>query len=94
MKIISFIEDESVIKTILKHLKLWMPNNHDSPNHDPPYTSKLLSETFQQVEMFTEQSISSWYEKSANDKELLPQMPYEDEYSQSGCMGEQWSEAE
>ncbi len=76
MKIISFIEDEAVIKTILKHLKLWMPDNHD-----PPYTPKLLSEAFQQVEMFTEQSITSWYEKSANDKELLPKMPYEDEYS-------------
>lgn len=31
MRIISFIEDESVVKKILRHLDLW-----DTRNHDPP----------------------------------------------------------
>ena len=31
MRIIAFIEDEAVIKKILKHLGLWKTRNHDPP---------------------------------------------------------------
>jgi hypothetical protein len=31
MKIISFIEDKHLIKTILNHLGLWETRNHDPP---------------------------------------------------------------
>ena len=31
MKIITFIEEETVIKKILKHLNQWITGNHDPP---------------------------------------------------------------
>jgi hypothetical protein len=34
MKIISFIEDDDTIMKILKHLNLWMPQNHDPPQDE------------------------------------------------------------
>ncbi|MGI6527470.1 MAG: hypothetical protein ACOX25_08910 [Caldicoprobacterales bacterium] len=39
MKIIAFIEEETVIKKILKHLNLWITGNHD-----PPALSKAVGE--------------------------------------------------
>ncbi len=42
MRIIAFIEDEQVIKRILKHLGLWETHNHDpavqNPSHIPDLT--------------------------------------------------------
>ena len=35
MRIISFIEDEPVIKKILLHLNLWLPLYHDPPDDSP-----------------------------------------------------------
>jgi len=34
MRIIAFIEDDRIIRKILKHLGLW--ENHNHHNHDPP----------------------------------------------------------
>jgi len=88
MKIISFIEDDATIKKILKHLNLWMPNNHD------PHPKEDFSIHIQPHRSF------EWWEAvnntSCNVKysEDIYNMPYEDEYSQSGCMDEQCSEAE
>jgi len=42
-------------------------------------------------------SINTLFQYNAYEQEsydYIPQMPYEDEYSQSGCMDEQCSEAE
>ncbi|MDD4297897.1 MAG: hypothetical protein PHC69_13235, partial [Ruminiclostridium sp.] len=33
---ISFIEEESLIKKILKHLNLWLDDKQEPPNHSPP----------------------------------------------------------
>ena len=33
MRIISFVEDEAVIKKILSHLNLWLPQYHDPPDY-------------------------------------------------------------
>lgn len=73
MRIISFIEEEAVIKQILTHLNLWMPGNHD-----PPEQAKTAGGTqFSNIlEVDFDVSLQIMQE------ELIPQMPYEDEYSQ------------
>ena len=38
---IAFIDDDLVIKKILKHLGLWETNNHDPPARNPTYISEL-----------------------------------------------------
>ena len=45
MRIISFIEDQEIIKTILKHLGLWESRSRPSANaHAPPELSNLVEE--------------------------------------------------
>ena len=39
MRIISFIEDSSTIKKILKHLNLWIPINKSPPNKSLKFSS-------------------------------------------------------
>jgi len=78
MKIISFIEDDAIIKKILMHLGLWMPLNHDPP----------LGE-YDRVALYIQpHRIFEWWEavnrvsgdEDYNDR--IVQTPYEDEYSQ------------
>jgi len=43
MRIIAFIEEEAVIKKILSHLNLWLPQYHDPPDYlGPPGWSQIL----------------------------------------------------
>jgi hypothetical protein len=71
MKIIAFIEEETVIKKILKHLNLWITGNHD-----PPALSKAVGEdVFPDIPAIN-------FTGSFNNDHTLSQMPYEDEYSQ------------
>jgi hypothetical protein len=103
MKIISFIEEESLIKKILKHLNLWMPDK-DPPNHSPPQHILELINTntnmpYKQntiVGMSTGNTLITTYAYHDDNKETrdyIPQMPFEDEFSQAGSMDEQWSGA-
>ncbi|WP_155310521.1 transposase [Desulfosarcina ovata] len=41
MRIIAFIEDEQLIKKILKHLDLWEIRNHGPPDRDPTHIPEL-----------------------------------------------------
>ncbi len=41
MRIVAFIEDEAVIKKILKHLSLCETRNHDPPARNPTHIPKL-----------------------------------------------------
>ena len=41
MRIIAFIEDEAVIKKILKHIGLWETLNHDPPVRNPTHIPEL-----------------------------------------------------
>jgi len=42
MKIISFIEDDSLIRKILEHLEIWDKRNHDPPKHDKSHITELV----------------------------------------------------
>ena len=86
MWIISFIEDDATIKKILMHLGLWM-----TLNHDPPLCKNdLIALHIQSHRSF------EWWEsmnRVSGDEDYndgIAQTPYEDEYSQPGCLGEQW----
>lgn len=78
MRIISFIEDEAIIKKILKHLNLWMPQNHDPPKEEKDdFTIHIQSHrSFEWWEAVNSLSTQD------NNYEGNYQMPYEDEYSQ------------
>jgi hypothetical protein len=41
MRIFAFIEDEAVIKKILKHLSLWETRNHDPPARNRTHIPEL-----------------------------------------------------
>jgi hypothetical protein len=41
MKVISFIEDDALIKKILKHLGLWDTRNHDPPHLDDAHIATI-----------------------------------------------------
>ena len=72
MRIISFIEEEAVIKKILTHLNLWLPG------HDPPKNNKPLQKTpFSNILDIDFNNIPP-----KNQQDYISQMPYEDEYSQ------------
>ena len=85
MRIISFIEEEPLIKKILKHLKLWIVHNDDSLNKSPP--QKILDiinnnpiespSRYNSVGTHTNTTVFNSQEFDA-----VMQMPYEDEYSQ------------
>jgi len=50
MRIISFIEDREVIKTILKHLGLWLVRSRPPPRiHAPP--SECIIDNYSQLPM-------------------------------------------
>ena len=102
MKIISFIEEESLIKKILKHLNFWMASAHDPPNNSPPKNIlDLINNNYKEI-AFKHNSegtktgntlIDTSFQYNNSFKQdfydYSPQMPFEEEYSQSGCMGEQ-----
>ena len=44
MKAIAFIEDDTLIKKILKHLGLWQTRNHDPPQLDSPHIPTIETE--------------------------------------------------
>lgn len=44
MKIISFIEDDALIKKILQHLGLWETRNHDPPQADDTHIRAIETE--------------------------------------------------
>jgi len=81
MRIISFIEDLSVIKVILKHLNLWETNNHDPPegkikrgyvpeiNEAPDYINS--PDNFHYFD-----DVQAFYDDDYSDP------PFEDDYSQ------------
>ena len=73
MKIIAFIEEEDTIRQILKHLGLWLPGNHDPPEQK---ASPVGTQIFNMIEMDFNTSLQAIRE------EIIPQMPYEDDYSQ------------
>jgi ribosomal protein S27E len=73
MKIIAFIEEEDTIRQILKHLGLWLPGNHDPPEQK---TCPAGTRIFNMIEMDFDTSLQAIRE------EIIPQMPYEDDYSQ------------
>lgn len=73
MKIIAFIEEEDTIRQILKHLGLWLPGNHDPPEQK---TYPTGTQIFNIIEMDFDTSLQAIRE------EIIPQMPYEDDYSQ------------
>jgi len=102
MKIISFIEEEPVIKKILKHLNLWMVQNHDPPNNSPPENILNLIDNNYIEASFKNNSVSlhtfdaltdrSFHYHNSLKKEpsvYISQMLFEDDYSQAGCMDEQ-----
>ena len=67
---IASIEEETVIRKILKHLNLWITV------HDPPPLSKFAGEDeFPCVPTMD-------FTDSFNNHHTQSQMPYEDEYSQ------------
>ena len=81
MRIISFIEELSVIKVILKHLNLWETNNHDPPegkikrgyvpeiNEAPDYINS--PDNFHYFD-----DVQAFYDDDYSDP------PFEDDYSQ------------
>ena len=71
MKIIAFIEEETVIRKILKHLNLWITGNHDPPS---------LSKAAREDEFLGIPTLD--FTDSYNNHHIQSQMPYEDEYSQ------------
>ena len=73
MKIIAFIEEEDTIRQILKHLGLWLPGNHDPPKQQ---TSPEGTQISNMIDMDFDTSLQAIRE------EIIPQMPYEDDYSQ------------
>jgi len=72
MRIIAFIEEESVIKEILTHLNLWLPG------HDPP-SKDAVSPKFQYASIL---DIEFDIDAQNICQNSFPQLPYEDEYSQ------------
>ena len=71
MRIIAFIEEETVIRKILKHLNKWLPQYHDPPDHLGNYnmpaslnvdTIPSLNETLEntQLNMFSERTYEWW----------------------------------
>ena len=73
VKIIAFIEEEDTIRQILKPLGLWLPGNHDHPEQE---TCPAGTRIFNMMEMDFDTSLQAIRE------EIIPQMPYEDDYSQ------------
>ena len=73
MRIISFVEEEAVIKKILIHLNLWLPGNHDPPEEDKPLQTTIEYGNILEVEFDTCQPT---YE------EPIYRTPFEDAYSQ------------
>jgi hypothetical protein len=71
MRIIAFIEEETVIRKILTHLNKWLPQYHDPPDHLGNYnmpaslnvdTIPSLNETLEntQLNMFSERTYEWW----------------------------------
>ena len=73
MKIIAFIEEEDTKRQILKQLGLWLPGNPDPPEHK---TCPAETQISNMIEMDFDPSLQAIRE------EIIPQMPYEDDYSQ------------
>ena len=94
MKIISFIEEEPLIKKILKHLKLWVVHNEYTINKSPPQDilniinnipieSSSRDSSMGTYTNTTSFNPSSQYNVSFSQEcDYIPQMPFEDEYSQ------------
>ena len=80
MRIISFIEDETVIKKILKHLNLWETRIHDPPNDK----KNMFNETIMIPEFynFTDDVFPLNTYESGQFDELHCSPSYEDDYSQ------------
>ena len=66
MRIVSFVEDETIIKKILKHLNLWETRIHDPPNDNR--------------NMFNEAIMIPEFYNFTDD--IFPLNTYEDDYSQ------------
>ena len=90
MRIISFIEEEAVIKKILVHLDLWENEDHStsvSGNHDPPvYAQFMLSELLPEDSIHLhnndENERVTVAQSSPDYADSSYQAGYEDEYSQ------------
>jgi hypothetical protein len=52
MKVIAFIEDDTLIKKILKHLGLWEIRNHDPPQLDNAHTPTIETELTFRLHIF------------------------------------------
>jgi hypothetical protein len=94
-------EDDYSHESVRKNL--WMPDK-DPPNHSPPQHILELINTntnmpYKQntiVGMSTGNTLITTYAYHDDNKETrdyIPQMPFEDEFSQAGSMDEQWSGA-
>ena len=88
MRIISFIEDDATIQKILMHLDLWLPQTHDPPQVEPDCNTVHIQphRSYEWWEAINHVACNEYSD------DTIVQSPYEDEYSQSGCLGEQWSE--
>ena len=73
MKIIAFIEEEDIIRRILKHLGLWLAGNHDPPEQETILKGTQISNM---IEMDFDTPLQAIRE------EVIPQILYEDDYSQ------------
>ena len=82
MRIISFVEEEAVIKKILIHLNLWLPGNHDPPGQDKPSQMTIEYGNVLEVEFDTYQPTNEETIFQPAYDEPIYQMPFEDAYSQ------------
>ena len=96
MRIISFIEEESIIEKILKHLKLWIVPRDDSLNKSPPQNildiinnNPIMSSSKDNVvgihtnaTLFDSSSHNNVSYSQWFDYDSQTQIPYEDEYPQ------------
>jgi hypothetical protein len=78
MRIISFIEDDAIIKKILMHLNLWHPQNHDPPP-GPNKGIPLHTQPHRSYEWW--EAVNHISDGEVYTDHFSP-IPYEDAYSQ------------
>jgi len=89
MRIISFIEDETVIKQILKHLNLWETRIHDPPSEKKNmYNDTIMIPEFSDFadDIFSLNTYEAGHSATLHCSPCIPddysRIPYEEDYSQ------------
>ena len=92
MRIIAFMEEEAVIRKILSHLNLWLPQYHDPPDIPDNYniSAALTADSFSpivnmdlestQLNLFSDISCEYCEEYKHTGEDCHP--PFEEEFSQ------------